>query len=157
MEFLKQNLDNSLILPYDIMREIYEYADSFSGIRRQIENKEYDLDEIMYKRMKTKIQNEYLNHNRDYVVDFYGGGNYIFITHETINSPNMRNSLINGKNGYKDFYLWKHKRHTHICGLEPNFPLWYREMMIKDLKVVNPEQRYEIKSIKQLYKLWIKL
>lgn len=53
--------------------------------------------------------------------------------------------------------LWKHKRHTHICGLEPNFPLWYSDMMIKDLKVVYPEESFMGYSKEELYKLWVKL
>ena len=64
MEFLKNNLNNSSILNYDIMKMIYEYADPMVEIRKQINNREYDLDEIMYNRMKSKILNK-LNNGLD--------------------------------------------------------------------------------------------
>jgi hypothetical protein len=53
MNFLKQNLDNSLILPFDIMNDIYEYADPLYAIRKQIENKDYDLEEIYFLKRPT--------------------------------------------------------------------------------------------------------
>lgn len=53
MNYLKNNLDNSLILPYDIMKDIYEYADPLYGVRQQIENKEYDLEEIYFLKRPT--------------------------------------------------------------------------------------------------------
>lgn len=36
MNFLKENLDKSFILPFDIMKIIYEYADPMVEIRKQI-------------------------------------------------------------------------------------------------------------------------
>ena len=46
MNYLKQNLHNSITLNYDIMKLIYEYADPLVQIRFQIENKDYDLNDI---------------------------------------------------------------------------------------------------------------
>jgi len=45
MNFLKQNLNNSLTLPFEIMKLIYEYADPIRHIRKQIENNEYKLND----------------------------------------------------------------------------------------------------------------
>lgn len=116
MNFLKQNLDNSLILPFDILNDIYEYADPLLHIRKQIENKEYDLDEIMYKRMKLWI----LKDNKlAFRVGMYyvlrDNDNEYLINHRNIDDIKLKNVILNAKNGYKDFYLWKHKRHTNIC------------------------------------------
>ena len=50
MNYLEKNLNNSLTLPYELMRIIYEYADPFNAIRKQIESKDYKLrDEFYYK------------------------------------------------------------------------------------------------------------
>jgi len=47
MDFLKSNLNNSLILPFDVMLIIYQYADPFYYIHQQIDNGEYCLNDIM--------------------------------------------------------------------------------------------------------------
>jgi hypothetical protein len=43
MNYLGRNLNNSLILPYDVMKLIYEYADPLIAVRKQINNKDYYL------------------------------------------------------------------------------------------------------------------
>tara|TARA_R110002126_G_C10121953_1_gene468535 strand:+ start:23 stop:340 length:318 start_codon:yes stop_codon:yes gene_type:complete len=43
MNYLAKNLNNSLILPSDVMRVIYKYADPLIAVRQQIENKSYEL------------------------------------------------------------------------------------------------------------------
>jgi hypothetical protein len=43
MNYLAKNTNNSLLLPYDVMKLIYEYADPFIHINKQIENKDYEL------------------------------------------------------------------------------------------------------------------
>ena len=40
MDTLKNNRNNSSVLPYDLMKLIYEYADHLKNMRKQIENKE---------------------------------------------------------------------------------------------------------------------
>ena len=47
MNYLKSILKNSSILPYDIMGLIYEYTDPFKNIRKQIETKDYNLNNII--------------------------------------------------------------------------------------------------------------
>ena len=47
MNYLKSNLKNSSILPYDIMGLIYEYTEPFKNIRKQIETKDYNLNNII--------------------------------------------------------------------------------------------------------------
>ena len=56
MNYLKKNLGNSRLLPADVLRLVYEYADPLIAIRKQIENADYDLDEIMYQRMKKHLK-----------------------------------------------------------------------------------------------------
>ena len=56
MNYLKKNLGNSRLLPADVMNLIYEYADPLIAIRKQIENADYSLDEIMYERMKKHLK-----------------------------------------------------------------------------------------------------
>ena len=46
MNYLSNNLNNSLLLPCDVMKLIFEYADPLINIREQIKNKDYDLDKI---------------------------------------------------------------------------------------------------------------
>jgi hypothetical protein len=116
MNYLKSNLNNSKKLPYDVMDLIYEYADPLHKIRLQIEKKEYDLDEIMYKRMKNEIKNRLKNIYQDYLVIY--NDTYFSITLNNFDNILYRNALIYGRCGYKDFYLWKHKRPTNVCGLE---------------------------------------
>ncbi len=46
MNYLKNNLKKSFILPYDVMGLIYEYADPLKNIIKQIETKDYNLNKI---------------------------------------------------------------------------------------------------------------
>jgi hypothetical protein len=79
MNYLKKNLHNSQSLPYDVMKLISEYAKPY--YLKQIENKDYDLDEIMYRRMInliTKYPHRYDNDMIEFldkldVVDIYKG------------------------------------------------------------------------------------
>ena len=68
MNYLYKNRDNSLYLPFDMMNIIYEYADPMVNIRKQIVNKEYNLDEIMYKRKIKEIKAYFFG---GYCIDFY--------------------------------------------------------------------------------------
>jgi hypothetical protein len=168
MNYLKSNLSYSQILPYDVMKLIYEYADPIDGIRKKFDNKEYDLDEIMYNRMKKEILKRLNNGLGEYKIcvcddnlgNYYIPSNYreIIIDKNNIDDILQKDLIINGQCGYKDFYLYQRLRKTKICGLEPHYGIIsYRTQMIKDLKVVKPDVRYETRSIKQLYKLWAKL
>ena len=47
MNYLKSNLKNSSILPYDVMGLIYEYSDSLIILRKQIETKDYNLYKVI--------------------------------------------------------------------------------------------------------------
>ena len=46
MYYLKSNLKNSRILPYDVMELIYEYTDPLKSIRKRIETKDQNLNNI---------------------------------------------------------------------------------------------------------------
>lgn len=155
MEYLAENLDNSNILCYDILRDIYEYADPLRYIRRDINNKNYDLDEIMYKRMKRFISDNYIHYHRDYAINC-DEENMFFVGRENINNPELKNIILYGKNGYKNSFLWKHKRHTHICGLEPSIRIWYKPQMITAIDINYPysDEDYYSKSLSEVYQLW---
>ena len=161
MDFLKENLHNSITLNYDIMNLIYQYADSLCSIRKQIENKQFDLEEIMYNRMKKEIMNTLNTLNNglgEYNLDDWTIGQVSLVNKTNIDDCSLRHLIINGRCGYKNLYLYQRLRKTKICGLNPTYGLsYFRYKMIKDLKEVKPNVRYENRSIKQLYKLWVKL
>ena len=114
MNYLKNNLNNSSNLPYDVMKLIYEYADPLFAIRKQIETHDYDLDEIMYQRMK-KYLVEHL------ILDYYilqdDSENVISLNENNIDDRNLKNAILNYHGGYKDLLLWRYKRQQSICGL----------------------------------------
>ena len=158
MNYLKQNLHNSITLNYDIMKLIYEYADPLCSIRKQIDNKEFDLDEIMYNRMKNEIMNNLNNGLGEYYLSNWSIRQVIVINKMNINDFCFRDLIIYGQCGYKDLYLYQRLRQTKICGLDPTYgSSFFRYEMIKDLKEAKPNVNYTTRSIKNLYKLWIKL
>jgi len=158
MNYLKENLHNSITLNYDIMKLIYEYADHLCGIRKQIENKTFDLDEIMYNRMKKEIINTLNNGLDEYYLNYWTNDQMTAINETNIDEDSLRDLIIYGQCGYKDLYLYQRLRKTKICGLEPTYgSSYFRYEMIRDLKEVKPNVNYITRSIKQLYKLWIKL
>jgi len=135
MNYLAKNLNNSLALPSDIMKVIYEYADPFIYVRKQIETKEYDLDKIMYKRMINLINANHLVYN-------------------------YANDMINFTilDMYKNYFLIEYPK---ICGLNhPN--LQFRKfLMICDLRHANiyksTNTNYDKYKMKNVYKKWLKL
>jgi len=121
MNYLKKNLHNS-ILPYDIMRLIYEYADPLLAVIKQIENAEYDLDELMYQKMKKMMLkhftlDSYISFHEGLHNDYYG--DEIVIDIHNIDNSIFKDVILNYSNGYKQLFLWRHKRPTSICGLNP--------------------------------------
>jgi len=137
MNYLAKNLNNSSVLPYDIMKIIYEYADPLIAIRRQIENKEYDLDEIMYQRMKKII----LKNSLEYDIDM----------DEILDKKYI-------KTLYKDFYLLEYPK---ICGLYHQNIHFRKVLMIWDLQKANiyksTDNDYNKYNMKNVYKKWLKL
>lgn len=150
MNYLEKNLHKSKLFPYDIMKIIYEYADPFNKIRKQIENKEYDLDEIMYERMKKYILST-LRVYHNYTVSDENG--YVFLNENNIDDRTYYNLILNGNSGYKKWFFNHIKLHNKICGMINN-PDYFRWHFIEDLKIVKPDVRYELRSNKQLYPLW---
>ena len=159
MNYLAKNLNNSSVLSYDIMKIIYEYSDPLIDIRKQIENKDYDLDEIMYQRMK-----KYIIKNSSHIETL----NYMMTTEKdlilihkhNIHNRNFIKYFLNAKCGYKDFFLWKTTRPTPVCGIIINnsqHKTYIKYKMKQDLTYVNNETNYNKYSKKQLYKKWLKL
>ena len=159
MNYLANNIGNSLLLPCDVMKLIYEYADPLVCVKKQIENKECDLDEIMYQRMKKFINNIFYSHSflNSYTLFAENFVEPCIITRNNVNDIDLKNIFINAQFGYKDINLWKTQRPTNICGIETLFTEYYSYKMIQDLKIVNNKPNYNIYSKKQLYKKWLKL
>jgi uncharacterized membrane protein len=155
MDTLKNNLNNSSVLPYDVMNLIYEYADPLKNIRKQIENQEYDLDEIMYRRMKKHIIDKCKKQ-----INYYVSGSYskklIELNNTNINDVNFKNNILNDKGGYKYNFLWKVKRLTNICGLEPSFQIDYHSQMMNDLSCIQTYNNFSF-NLKEFYQEWVKL
>lgn len=158
MDTLKNNLNNSSLLPYDIMYLIYEFADNLKPIRTQLENQEYDLDEIMYERMKKHIIDKCKNQ-----INYYVSGSYskklIELNNTNINDVKFKNNIINDNGGYKHKFLSKANQLTGICGLRPN-ECFQVAKMLTDLEYAEDSIKTQIPhryTHKKLYKLWVKL
>ena len=163
MDYLFNNLAYSLSLPYDVLKIIYEYADHLRDIRMELLSfYEYMLEDYMYEKSKNYIL--YLLHQEPEYgilrIDDY------IITFSNINDYNLRNIIINT---YKSTSLWKHTNPPSICGLIPKYKTtaYYRNQMIWDLEIkmvmmyeLDPTIKkisYKNRSLKQLYKLWLRL
>lgn len=150
MNYLVKHLNNSSILPYDIMAQVHQYADPMFAIRKQIENKDFDLDEIMYQRMKKLL----LEHT---ILDIYvlndDSDNCIVINQTNVNDKKLKDQILNFNCGYKNLFLWRHKRFPSICGLEPNFPNEYNYQLGKFIEINGGSASN--KNIQQLYKEWL--
>jgi len=163
MDYLLNNLHNSLTLPYDILKNIHEYADHLQHIRTELlTTSKYILDNMMYNKSKGYIL--YLLYQEpDFGIlridDF-------LITFSNINDEIFRNIIINT---YKKTTLWRHTNQPNICGLNPKYKstVYYRNQLIWDLEIkmvmmyeIDPTIKYisyKKRSLKQLYKLWLRL
>ena len=163
MDYLLNNLTNSLTLPYDVLKNIHDYADPLRHIRMELLSfYKYILEDKMYDKSKGYIL--YLLHQEpEYGIlrlDDY------IITFSNINDYNLRNIIINT---YKKTALWKHTFSPNICGIIPEYKstAYYRNQMIWDLELrmvmmyeLDPtikKKSYKNRSLKQLYKLWLRL
>lgn len=155
MNYLGKHLNNSSILPYDIMAQVQQYADPLFAIRNQIENKDYDLDEIMYQRMKTYIKQmpfvriSYELNHKEYGKKLIK----IKLNNSNIDNRAYKDAILNYHCGYKNLFLWRHKRFPSICGLEPNFPNEYNYQLGKFIEINGGSASN--KNIQQLYKEWL--
>jgi hypothetical protein len=163
MDYLLNNLNNSLTLPYDVLKNIHDYADPLRHIRMElISFYKYILEDKMYEKSKNYIL--YLLYQEP---DFgiLRIDDYI-ITFSNINDEIFRNIIINT---YKRTSLWKHTNPPSISGLIPEYKTtwYYRNQMIWDLEIkmvmlyeLDPTIKkisYKNRSLKQLYKLWLRL
>jgi len=117
MNYLKKNLGNSRLLPADVMRLVYEYADPLHAVIKQIETHDYDLDEIMYQRMKKFMLKDYIDDTSFQQYMMIHNEEIILFNLNNINDINFRYAILNYHSGYKDMFLWRHKRNQPICGL----------------------------------------
>ena len=143
MNYLAKHLNNSLELPYDVMKLIYEYADPLIDVRKQIETKEYDLNELMYQRMMTLINNNHLVYHRVY------------------DDLHHNDLLVNPSilELYKGYFLIEYPK---ICGLYNYNNMGYKKfLMICDLRHAkiykSTNTNYDKYKMKNVYKKWLKL
>ena len=159
MDYLAKNLNNSLLLPYDVMKIIYEYTDTLISIRKQINNKEYDLDEVMYKRMKKFIIDR-ISRGLGYYHLYYNNIFEVFIHKHNIHNRDYKEYLLNATGGYKNIYLYQ-KQSSTICGLHKCCIECYKILMICDLRCANVYKYKILKgakyNMKNVYKKWLKL
>lgn len=168
MNYLKKNLGNSRLLPADVMNLIYEYADPLIAIRKQIENADYSLDEIMYERMKKHLKihlvlDDYISYQY-YLMD--SDENEFIINRNNIDDPILKNDCINE---YKRLFLYKHKENAQICGISRYVDKQYSmELSLKFNGIADPyttvmnkfiptEDDYNTFYIKGLFSLWRKI
>ena len=160
MNYLKKNLGNSRLLPADVMRLVYEYADPLIAIRKQIENADYSLDEIMYQRMKKHLKIHLVLD--DYIINQYYVDD-VNINRNNIDDPNLKNACINE---YKRLFLYKHKENAQICGISRYVDKEYSmEQSLKFSGIADPyptimnkfipaKDEYNTFYIKGLFALW---
>ena len=151
MNYLYKNRDNSRKLPFDVMNIIYEYADPMIQIRKQIVNKEYNLDIIMFERMVKYIKNE-----------FSGGLTFYLNYYEEINENNIYIHKQSILNYYKRYILYNALLRTRICGLDRRYNFFSQNYLSQRTKIIMDLELNNIKvnnkySTKQLYKKWLKL
>jgi len=148
MNYLAKNLNNSLIIPYDVMKLIYEYADTLIYIKKQIENKEYDLDELMYERMKKSITKYPFRYNDDIIYD-----------------DDIINQLDKSKiiDIYKDYFFNSiYTREKCILNIPIHYPIDHKKyLMIYYLREANVYKYKRLNGdkykMKNVYKKWLKL
>jgi hypothetical protein len=160
MNYLKKNLRNSRLLPADVMRLVYEYADPLIAIRKQIESADYSLDEIMYQRMKKHLKIHLVLD--DYIINQYYFDD-VNINRNNIDDPNLKNACINE---YKRLFLYKHKENAQICGISRYVDKEYSmEQSLKFSGIADPyptimnkfipaKDEYNTFYIKGLFALW---
>lgn len=80
MNYLRENLTNSLILPFDVVKIIYEYADPFIYIKNQIKNKEYKLQKsyILHREDILGIPNHYTINHKKYLMIYQLRGTNVY-------------------------------------------------------------------------------
>ena len=150
MNYLYKNRDNSRKLPFDVMNIIYDHADPMINIRKQIENKEYDLDDIMYKRYIQQIKKR---------ITIFGLGGFHMDFYEYIDARNIhqekhRQPILNH---YKQHILYYERNRRRVCGIDIRYNLeCLRTKIIMDLEAggVKVNRKH---SSKQLYEKWLKL
>ena len=145
MNYLYKNRDNSRKLPFDVMNIIYEYADPMVNVRKQIVNKEYDLDNIMYKRYLKQIRKD---------ISRGLGGIHIDLDHRNMYEERHKQPILNH---YKQHILYYERYKRRICGLDTRYNFYCQRTKITiDLEAggVKVNRKH---STKQLYKKWLKL
>ncbi len=142
MNYLKMNLHYSQSLPYDVMMLITDYAQPL--FLEQIENGDYDFDEIMYKRMMKHIKSQYLLYQTFWELSF-----------------NKYEMLNKERWGYKILFLKGHQSNTPICGLFDYNYETKKMLMLEDLKTAGiikaKKINYNKYKMKNVFKKWLKL
>lgn len=104
MNYLSKNTENSLLLPNDVMKLIYEYADPFLYIRKRIENKSYKLhkSDTYHNQDILGIPTHYRIDHKKYLMIYYLREANIY-KYNVYKSPNFNKYKM--KNVYKKWLL----------------------------------------------------
>jgi len=119
MNYLGRNLYNCSNYPHDETTEFNIFADPLFAVRKQIENGDYDLDEIMYKRMKKYMLKNHINDTRFRDYTLQNNGDLISLNERNIDDKIYKDAILNWNCGYRNYFLQKHKRPTSIGGVNP--------------------------------------
>jgi hypothetical protein len=87
-------------LPFELCCIVKEYADPLYSVKKDIENKRYNLDDLMYEKMKIILKRHFKEKNT-FLVDFQ---KYTTINKDTMNEVQYKGSIIKY---YKKYYLSK--------------------------------------------------
>ena len=140
---------------------------------KQIQNKDYDLDEIMYKRMKKYLLKNHIDDTLFRSFHLGNDGKNIYLNETNINDRTYKDALLNWSGGYKDYILRQNLRKIDeyfICGMNPfqkqndfktSISYVYNKQIFNDINFwYNPKIHGECMysyCIKQLYKIWVKI
>jgi hypothetical protein len=142
MDYLYKHRDHSRKLPFDIVNIIYEYADPLAEVKKQIVNKDYDLDEIMYKRRLKALKNNLSKEE---------------LERTNIYDNNFKQTIINN---YKRYFLCNADNETYrqlILGFDPRRDIYHSiHIILRDLEA-NGHNVNRDDTEKQLYDKWVKL
>lgn len=155
MNCLFRNRDNSKKLPFDVMNIIYEYADPMKDIRKQIINKEYNLDEIMYRRHLKQMEKD-VSQGLGIYISWY---NEIHENNE-INETNMYEEKYRAPilSHYKLHILYYERFKTRrILGLDRRHELSFKRNVLIMYLRANGIKNGDTYSTEELYKKWLEL
>jgi hypothetical protein len=159
MNYLKQIYNSFIIITNNFLTKFYCYVDPLYLIKKQIINKDYDLNTIMYKRMEKLILKSIPKKIVfDYLIHIPYTNSCINVNDCRVDNKHFKEIIMLAVKQYREQQLWNINRQTYICGLNPLFTYCYKSVMINDLNNIDKlNENYNTYSKQEIYKLWVKL